>query len=129
MLSDAVHTPRAGSGIGGLGANVRIYGAHHRFFPRTIDMVLRSLHHLLIFHRGVLFSDRGISRYSHRGSLGTLCQQPIGSEEFLTRVVSPIARNDSALSTLVDVSANQDSLLMLGSKGMGRASDVRPQNL
>jgi len=51
MANVTVSTLVAGPQIGGLGPNVRIYGAHHRFFPWIIDMVLRSLHHVLIFYR------------------------------------------------------------------------------
>ena len=39
MLSDAVSTPYTGPEIGGLGPNVRIYGAHHRFTRRVFDML------------------------------------------------------------------------------------------
>ena len=59
MRSDAVHCPYTGPRISDLGPNVRIYGAHHRFFPWIIDMVLKSLHHMLIFYRRKYFLTAG----------------------------------------------------------------------
>ena len=77
MLSDATHPPYAGPRIGGLGPNVRIYGAHHRFTRRVFDIVLGSLHHLLIFHRRKQFSYVRVPRYSHRCSLRALLPERV----------------------------------------------------
>ena len=62
MPIDAVSDPYMGPGIGGLGPTLQSYQAHERVNPQTVDMVLRSLNHLLIFHRRDLFSHVQISR-------------------------------------------------------------------
>ena len=48
MPVDAVSTLVAGPKIGGLGPNVQIYGAHHRFIRMITGTVLRSMDLTLI---------------------------------------------------------------------------------
>ena len=72
MVNVAVSHLVAGPRIGGLGLCLAICGAHYRFVPGIIDMVLRSLDHLLNIERRILNLYVRIPRYSHHCSLGAL---------------------------------------------------------
>ena len=62
MANVAVSHLVAGPEQGGQNLTLLSFRGRHRVFPGMIDMVLGSLHHLLIFYRRDLFSDRGVPR-------------------------------------------------------------------